>query len=156
MTRDADKGGGLGGRLWGGREKNPRETDRPTEEKVLPLKTPAARPTTHDRTYVAFEIREHAERLHIRRSAQPSRFPSYNYLLDISYDHFQHSAFTLIYTFMIVEVTGWNLESVVHAISFGNCERLTEYNSKLYDAPAQGEPLIEKINIVTADEKLMK
>jgi hypothetical protein len=76
-------------------------------------------------------------------------------LLDISYDHFQHSAFTLIYTFMIVEVTGWNLESVVHAINFGNCERITEYHAKLYDPPAQGEPLIEKIQITTADEKLM-
>ncbi len=56
---------------------------------------------------------------------------------------------------MIVEVTGWNLESVVHAINFGNCERITEYHAKLYDPPAQGEPLIEKIQITTADEKLM-
>lgn len=136
-------------RLWSG--------SRPAqpEEKVLPLKAPT-RPAPDDRAYVPFELRDHATRLHIKRATQPSRFPAYSYLLDISYDHAQQSAFTLNYTFMIVEVTGWNLEPVVHAISFGNCERLTEFHAKLHDRPASGEPLIESIRITSADEKLTK
>jgi hypothetical protein len=102
---------------------------------------------------VAFELRDRAERLHIVRGAGPSRFPNYNYLLDISYDHHLQSAFTLIYTFMIVEVTGWNLWPIVHAISFGNCERIREFHPKLYDVPESGEPIIEKIQITAVDEK---
>lgn len=147
MSKDADKGG-FGGKLWSGREPQ-------ADEKVLPLKPPAAKPATQDdRAYVSFEIRERAERLHIMRSAEPSRFPAYSYLLDISFDHHLQSAFTLIYTFMLVEVTGWNLGPIVHALSFGNCERIREYSPHLYDLPADGEPLIQKINITAADEKL--
>lgn len=41
----------------------------------------------------------------------------------------------------------------MHAIGFGTCGRPREFHPKLYDAPAKGEPLIEKIHIVTADEK---
>jgi hypothetical protein len=62
-----------------------------------------------DRAYVAFELRDNAERLHIVRATQPSRHPGYHYLADISEDHFHQSAFTLIYTFMIVEVTAGTL-----------------------------------------------
>lgn len=152
MSKEAEKSGGFTERLWGGREKNVRQTEPQQEEKVVQLVQPASPP---DRTYTAFDIREHAERLHILRATEPSRFPSYQYLLDISYDHTHQSAFVLIFTFMIVEVEGWNLGPIVHAISFGNCERITQYHPKLYDAPAQGEPLIEKIQITTADEKLM-
>lgn len=151
--RDADKGGL--GRLWSGRE---RERPQP-DEKIVPLKPAAeARQNAvpaehHDRAYVAFETRERAERLHIMRGAGPSRFPSYHYLLDISYDHHLQSAFTLIYTFMIVEVTGRNLGPIVHALNFGTCERMREYHPKLYDPPVRGEPFIEKIQITAADDK---
>lgn len=157
MSRDAEKGG-FAERLWsgGGREKG-----QPPEEKVLPLKPPAelrhpsapAYQQDNDRAYVPFELRDRAERLHIVRGAAPSRFPNYNYLLDISFDHHLQSAFTLIYTFMIVEVTGRNLGPIVHAINFGNCERIREFHPKLYAPPVQGEPLIEKIQITAADEK---
>jgi hypothetical protein len=154
MSKEADKGG-FGARLWGtGREPQ-------GDEKVLPLKPPPeARPSVkptapEDRAYVAFEVRDRAtERLQIKRSAAPSRFPNYSYLLDISFDHHLQSAFTLIFTFMIVEVTGWNLAPIVHAIRYGNCEGITEFDARQHDYPAKDQPLIEKIDITTADEKL--
>jgi hypothetical protein len=152
MSKDADKGGG---RLWSGREK-----EQPAPEKVLPLKAPGeVRPATrpaqpHDRAYVAFEVRDHANRLHIRCATQPSRYPTYNSLLDIVHEHDFDSLFTLIYSFMTVEVTGQHLGEIVHAVSFGNCERIHEWHRKFYDPPAPGEPVIEKIVITTADEKL--
>ena len=150
MSKESNTSG-FAGRLWGGG----REPSFQPDEKVAPPEIPPASraATPHDRAYVAFELRERADRLHIMRCAGPSRFPSYNYLLDISFDHHLESAFTLIYTFMIVEVTGSNLGPVVNAISLGNCERIHEYHPKLYDQPAQGEPLIEKIQITAADEK---
>jgi hypothetical protein len=51
-------------------------------------------------------------------------------------------------------IEGWNLGPVAHAISYGSCERIREYHAKLYDPPAPGEPVIEKIAITMADEKL--
>ena len=123
----------------------------------MPLKTqpPAAKPVApDDRTYGAFDTLDHPARLHIMRGAGPSRFPAYSYLLDMSFDHHLQSAFTLVYTFMIVEVTGRNLGPIVHAISSSKCERIREYHAKLYDPPGSGEPVIEKIVVTTADEKL--
>lgn len=146
-----------GGRLWSTREREPLPH---SDEKILPMKSavPAERPAPNlaDRTYTAFEVRDRAERLQIVRSAGPSRFPNYNYLLDISFDHHLQSAFTLIYTFMIVEVTGCDLGPVVHAINYGTCECIREYSPKLLDVPVPGKPLIQKIQITSADEKLTK
>ena len=152
MNNDAERGGI--GRLWSGGAQA--RAPRP-EEKVLPLKpepwqAPAPGPLD-ERAYVAHEVRERAERLHIMRAAGPSRFPSYGYLLDISFDHHLQSAFTLVYTFMLVEVTGRNLAPVVHAISFGTCERIREFHPKLYDPPGISEPLIQAIAITAADER---
>lgn len=143
MSKEPDKGNF--GKLWSGREREPQPDD-----KVVPLKRPAG----DDRAYLAFETSDRAERLHIVRATQPARRPAYHYLMDISEDQFHHSAFTLIYTFMIVEVTGRNLEPVIHAIGLGNCERIREHHAKLYDPPVDGEPFIEKITITAADEKL--
>jgi hypothetical protein len=150
MTEDLDKTGFA--RLWSGtgREKGRREGDQqaepppPTDDQDMPL-------FGHDRSYVAFELRDHATRLHVQCAMQPSRFPGYNYLLDIIYDHDYASIFTLVYSFMVVEVTGHNLHPIVHAINFGNCERIREFHKKLYDPPAKkGDPLIESIKITAA------
>ena len=135
-------------RLWS----TQREKQQAPAEKVLPLKAPpfADREGRH---YTAFETCDRAERLYIKRATRPSRRPSYNYLLDIVYDDQLDNAFSLIYTFMVVEVTGANLGGIVHAIGFGTCERIRQYHPKLYDRPASpDEPFIESIEITAADE----
>ena len=126
-------------RLWSAGA--PRERN---EDKVIPLAKAGA---AGDRSYVAFEIRANVSRLRIHRATQPSRFPNYNYLLDIVYDHDFQTVFTLIYSFMTVEVRGNNLDPVVHAISSGSCESIHEYHRNLYDKPADTEPLIEGITV---------
>jgi hypothetical protein len=153
MNTDTDKGGG---RLWGGRDQRTPQPD----EKVVPLKAPAETnpagtpPVPHGGAYVAFEVLQHAQRLHIVMAAEPSEFPGYPYLLNIHFDQHQQSGFTLIYTFMVVQVTGRNLWPVVHAINLGNCALMREYHPKLYSRPPAGdEPFIEKIHIIAADEK---
>lgn len=149
MNNEPEKG--YSGRLWSG-------SARP-EEKIVPLKQPATEARHHsfsdpnDRQYAAFEIRDRADRLHIMCATRPSRFPNYGYLLDIVYDDRLQSGFTLIYTFMIVEVFGRHLAPVVHAISYGNCERIREFSAKLYDAPAMDEPFIDTIRVTAADER---
>jgi len=146
MKREEEKAAGSA-RLWAG---GARDKDRQLEEKVVAL--PMAG-TPHNRDYKAFEIRANVSRLHIHRATQPSRFPNYNYLLDIVYDHDFQSLFTLIYSFMAVEVKGHNLGPVVHAISSGSCESIHEFHRKHYDPPSQEDPVIEEITITAADEK---
>lgn len=138
MKRDEHSSGG---RLWGG--STPREqTTQPGAQRA---DTPKA-----ERTYVAHEIREHPRALHISCATQPSRFPAYRSLLDIIYDHNFDKVFTLVYSFMLVEVTGANLSALVHAISYGNCSRITEYHPKLFDKPAPGAAVIQSVKITAA------
>jgi hypothetical protein len=71
-------------------------------------------------------------------------------LLNIIHDHNFDKAFTLVYSFMLVEVTGNHLDAIVHALSYGNCERINEYHAKLYDRPAANDPIIESVTITAA------
>jgi hypothetical protein len=144
MSNDAERSGI--GRLWSGggtREKVQRPEPERTKDNVLPLHP-------DDRSYKAFETREHPADLHIRCATQPSHFPAYSSLLNIIFDHDFDRAFTLVYTFMLVEVTGKDLGAVVHAISYRNCERITEFHRKLHDQPEPNEPIIEGIKITAA------
>jgi len=150
MSKGEDKGIG---RLWSGVTQR---KEVPKADKVLPMERPPAPRKSDDRTYAAFDVRNRAKRLEICRAADPSRFPAYGYLLDISYDRFRQAAFSIIYTFMVVHVDGRNLNEVVRAISLGNAGRITEFNAREYDKPGAGEALIERIEIIAADEQLTK
>jgi hypothetical protein len=150
MNNDADRGGLS--KLWSGgaaKEKASRPEPERTTEKVVPLHP-------EDRSYTAFQVREHPPSLHIHCATLPSHYPAYSSLLNIIFDHTFERAFTLVYSFMLVEVTGNNLGAVVHAINYRNCERINEFHAKLYDhRPAPNEPIIEGIKITAAVEKLM-
>jgi hypothetical protein len=140
------------GRLWSrgvAKEKIPRTEPERINDNVVPLRP-------DERIYTAFEVREHPARIHINCATLPSHYPAYSSLLNIIFDHSFERAFTLVYSFMLVEVTGNHLGAVVHAINYGNCERINEYHVSLYDnRPATSEPIIEAIK-VTAAVKFLK
>jgi hypothetical protein len=141
MSNDAERSGI--GKLWSagtGREK-PSPPTRPADN-VVPLRP--------DRTYVSHEVRDHPQRLHLCCATQASHYPAYSSLLNIIHDHDFDRGFTLVFSFMLVEVTGARLGAVVHAISYGNCERITEYHRKLHDPPTSDLPVIETIKITAA------
>jgi hypothetical protein len=149
MSKDDIKTGGV--RLWGGAIS---DTERPQPKEKSWLQSPA--PDPQDRSYTAFDIGtvgEYIPRLHIRCAANPSHYPTYSTLLDIIVDEAFKSGFTLIYSFMTVEVTGQNLAPIVHAISYGQCERIREFHSKLYDRPPKDATLIEAITVTIAGGK---
>lgn len=108
-------------------------------------------PTRPDeRTYQAFEVQEHSLRIHIQCATSPSHYPAYSSLLDIIFDHSFQRGFTLVYSFMLVEITGNHLGAVVQAVSSGNCKRICEFHSKLYDRTAPDQPIIESIKVTAA------
>jgi hypothetical protein len=142
MSNDRNE---FSGRLWGrGVAKDKMHNAEPER---APSNVPPARA---ERVYAAYDVREHTQRLHIHCAAQPSRFPAYSCLLDIIYDHDFDKTFTLVYSFMMVEVTGNHIGAIVDAISAGNCERIQEYHRKLYDPADPGAPVIDSITITAA------
>lgn len=133
------------GRLWSStttKEKSPHPAPPGPSDNVVRLRP--------DRVYIPQEFRDHPQRLHICCATQPSHYPAYSSLLNIIHDHTFDKAFTLVYSFMLVEVTGNNLGAIVHAINYGNCERIFEYHSKIYDKPSPNEPVIESVTITAA------
>ena len=56
---------------------------------------------------------------------KPSQTPQSRYLMDVVYSTDFDEGFTLLYSFMAVEVKGANLKDIRRAIQFGVCELLT-------------------------------
>lgn len=135
-----------GSRLWSGQRERAHPW-LPPSEKVTPLKPEPP----DERTYVAFDTHDRADCIQIERATLPSRLPSYSYLLDASYDHHHHSALTLFYSFMVVEIIGRNLYPVIHAIKYRMCDHIRQFNPQLHDQPADDQPIITEINIHTAN-----
>jgi len=149
MSNDTERSGIE--RLWSGggtREKPARPEPQPLP--ADPIRADTMRQVRQGRSYVAFEAREHAQRLHICCAAQASHYPAYSSLLNIIHDHDFEKGFTLVYSFMLVEVTGARLGAIVRALSDGNCGRITEYHRKLHDPPPPGAPVIDSIKITAA------
>ena len=135
-------------RLWSGGAKETRAPERPEqrrgEENLIA-------PNMGDRMYKAFDVKENPTRMHIRTALQGSFYPSYHYLRDMRFGHDFQSIFTLIYTFMTVEVTGEILAPVVHAIDAGDCKRIYEFHSRLYDPPERGATIIRGIRLLSEE-----
>jgi hypothetical protein len=108
----------------------------------------------HRNGYVPFFLRDRAERVQVVPVSEPSRFPGYNCLLDIIFDHDHQSAFTLVYSFMLVKVTGSNLGPIVHALNLGRCAAIHQFYANRFSGPPDPDkPLIESITTVSAVEK---
>ena len=61
-------------------------------------------------------------------------------------------AFTLIYSFMAVEVKGRNLKAIRQAVQQGRCEFIQEYHENEFHKPAKNAPVIESIRFITGDK----
>ncbi len=86
-------------------------------------------------------------------ASQPSQSPQSRFLLSVVFSADFDDAFTLLYSFMAVEVRGKNLKEVRQAIQMGRCEFLQEYSVSEFLPPAKGVPVIESIRFI-AGEKL--
>lgn len=89
----------------------------------------------------------------IRCVLQPSQSPQARFFLAAVFSADFDDAFTLLYSFMAVEVKGKNLREVRQAIQNGRCEFIQEYHENEFLPPAKGEPVIESIRFI-AGEKL--
>ena len=113
--------------------------------------TPAPGATTPPKdtdAYAAFGTKDKVFRLRIRRAMAPTRSPRYLYLQDMAYDGGFGTNFVLCFEFMLVIVRGKNLQGVISALENDTADFIQEYHPDLWDKPADGEPIIESIEVV--------
>ena len=90
--------------------------------------------------------------LEIRCVLKPSQAPQSRHLMDVVYSADFDNDFTLLYSFMAVEVRGANLKVVRRAIQNGQCEFIQEFHKNEFAQPQQAEPVITSINFITGDK----
>jgi len=98
--------------------------------------------------YMAFDTKDHVERLRIRRANAPARSPSYAYLLDIAHDGPFGTNFVLVYTFMMVMVRGKNLQGIISALELGTADFIQEFDPDRWEMPKdESAAFIESIEV---------
>ena len=99
--------------------------------------------------YLAFDAKDKVNRLRIRRATGSTHAPGYAYLLQVSYDGEQGTNIVLSYTFLMVLVTGRNLQSVVFALETGTADFIQEFDPTRWAKPTdKTAPFIETIEIL--------
>ena len=88
----------------------------------------------------------------IRCVLQPSQSPQARFFLAAVLSADFDDAFTLLYSFMAVEVKGKNLKEVRQAIQKGRCEFIQEYNENEFMKPGKDAPVIESIRFITGEK----
>ncbi|HEX6479363.1 MAG TPA: hypothetical protein VF043_11005 [Ktedonobacteraceae bacterium] len=83
---------------------------------------------------------------------QPSQSPQSRFFMAAVFSADYDDAFTLLYSFMAVEVKGRNLKEVRRAIQVGRCEFIQEYNENEFLKPGKDSPVIESIRFITGEK----
>jgi hypothetical protein len=79
---------------------------------------------------------------------QPSQSPQSRFFLAAVFSADFEDAFTLIYSFMAVEIKGKNLKEVRQAIQSGVCGFIQEYDENEFLPPAKNDPVIESVKFI--------
>lgn len=90
--------------------------------------------------------------LEIRCLTQPSQAPQTRFLMAVVFSADYDEAFSLIYSFMAVEVRGKNLKEIRRAIQNGRCEFIQEYHENEFGKIAKGSPVIENVKFITGEK----
>ncbi|GHO66540.1 hypothetical protein KSC_054320 [Ktedonobacter sp. SOSP1-52] len=113
----------------------------------------ASKDTAGKRHYEAFDMtNKPAPYTEIRCIMQPSQSPQSRFFMAAVFSADYDDAFTLIYSYMAVEVKGQNLRDVRRAIQTGRCEFIQEYHENEFARPSNGAPIIESIKFITGEK----
>lgn len=103
------------------------------------------------RQYRAFNTQRGVPSIELRRVLGAWHAPFYPFLLNVSRNANYGDNFVLFFSSMQVEVEGENLQPVIKAIREKRCAYIQDFHSEEHDAPAKGEPIIRKIDVITKD-----
>ena len=100
--------------------------------------------------YQAFDARDSNTRLQIRRVHGCTHSPSYQYLLNVSYDGDHGTEIVLTFSFMHVKIGGRNLQNLIKALEKHGCTYIQDYDPNAFAAPTDpAEPFIDLIEVIT-------
>jgi hypothetical protein len=91
--------------------------------------------------YVAFGVKNSVLRLRIRDKKRAAQSPDYKLLTNVVSD-FEGTHIILIYTFLIVEIHGKNLQKLVFALESGVADFIQEFNPALWQKPVDASAAI--------------
>lgn len=104
--------------------------------------------------YVAFDAKDKVARLRIRQATESnlSRSPGYCYLLDVVSSGENVTEIVLVYTFLMVLVSGTNLQPVLTALEMGTADFIQEYDAHKWPKPKDAKaPFIESIEVIVKE-----
>lgn len=90
--------------------------------------------------------------MEIRCVTQPSQSPQSRFFMAAIFSSDYDNVFTMIYSFMAVEVRGRNLKEVRRAIQNNRCEFIQEYHENEFQKPDKNAPVIESIRFITGEK----
>jgi len=88
----------------------------------------------------------------IRCVTQSSQSPQSRFFMAAVFSSDFDSAFTLIYSFLAVEVRGQHLAEIRRAIQQGHCEFIQEFHENEFLPLRPGQPVIESIRFITGEK----
>jgi hypothetical protein len=113
----------------------------------------ASKATTEKKPYEAFVTAgKPVPYMEILCVTQPSQSPQSRFLMAAVFRTDFDEAFTVIYSYMAVEIKGQNLREVRRAIQNGRCEFIQEFHENEFVKPSKGEPVIESIKFITGEK----
>jgi hypothetical protein len=118
---------------------------------VSPVTPPpvAPQPEATASGYIAFGLRENPNRLYIRKAQRAERSPLYGSLLDVVFDADKGLDIVLIYSFLIVTVTGRNLRDLAVAIAERTVGHIQEFDPAKWPHPTDEKAaFIESIDLM--------
>ena len=102
--------------------------------------------------YAAFGVRERPARLRIRSTTAPVNSPGYNILLNVVYDA-EGTHFVLVYSILMVLVSGKNLNKVIFAIENNHCDFIQQYDPAKWQKPTAADAVvIDSIEVKITDK----
>lgn len=101
--------------------------------------------------YEAFDPKDKSKILEIRTAKGVHRAPAYAYLLDVISDGDKGEAVTLLYSFMVVDIKGRNLQLFARALMKRECGFIQEFDGEKFTPPATSDAVIESMEITASD-----
>ncbi|POZ49654.1 hypothetical protein [Methylovulum psychrotolerans] len=99
--------------------------------------------------YQAFDAKDRSKIIRIRRTNGTHHAPANTYLLDVVSDGGKNQEIAIIYSFMVVKITGRNLQHLQLAIEKRECDFIQNYDAEVFATPESDEAVIDSIEIIT-------
>jgi len=101
--------------------------------------------------YLAFDAKDRSKCLQIKTARGVYRAPTYTNLLDVISDGERGEEISLLFSFMVIDIRGKNLQLVAHSLIKRECAFIQDYSPSKFAQPKPEEAIIDSIEI-TAKE----